>query len=152
MRESAARIAQLVAVESRIVAKRKAYVEQMTNYLNERIRELNKVKSELAEELRWIDASEARIQELAEREKLVKMQDVLACLNTQKTLVSGENKQKENVIRQLTTESQSLISKIKGLQSDMQSASVGPASIGPASIGPGGATGAASGAAGSSGH
>jgi hypothetical protein len=42
------------------------------------------VKSELAEETRWIEVSTNRIQELAEREKLVKMQDILACLNNDK--------------------------------------------------------------------
>ena len=43
MRESAARIARMIAQEVVIMNKRKAYVEQMTTYLNDRIRELNKV-------------------------------------------------------------------------------------------------------------
>ena len=43
MRMSAARIAQSIQLEVEIMKKRKAYVEQMTAYLNDRIRELNKV-------------------------------------------------------------------------------------------------------------
>ena len=48
------------------------------------------MKSELAEELRWISISQNRIRELAEKEKLAKMQDVLSCLqNDQNQIVSA---------------------------------------------------------------
>ena len=40
--------------------KRKTYVEQMTSYINDRIRELNKVKGELEQENRWIQVGTAR--------------------------------------------------------------------------------------------
>ncbi len=93
MRLDAARIAQMIQTEASsffasrsaaahargalqviIMEKRKTYVESMTAYLNDRIRELNKVKDELAQENRWIAMSNQRIAELAKKEKLVKMQ------------------------------------------------------------------------------
>lgn len=77
MRKAAARIASMIHTEVAIMEKRKTYVEQMTSYLNDRIRELNKVKSELAQEERWIEVSNQRIAELAEKEKLIKMQGML---------------------------------------------------------------------------
>lgn len=74
MRRSAARIAQMIQTEIMIMEKRKTYVEQMTSYLNDRIRELNKVKGELAQENKWIEVSNQRIAELAQKEKLIKLQ------------------------------------------------------------------------------
>jgi len=90
MRESASRIAQMIEAEVQIMNKRKTYVEQMTAYLNDRIRELNKVKTELSEETRWVEVSTNRIEELSQREKLVKMQDILACLNQEQNQFSSE--------------------------------------------------------------
>ena len=54
--------------------KRKAYIEQMTAYLNDRIRELNKVKRDLAAEQKWIAVSNQRIAELAQKAKDNKLQ------------------------------------------------------------------------------
>lgn len=92
MRSAAGNIAWSIQQEVSIMAKRKAYVEQMTAYLNDRIRELNKVKSELAQEARWIEVSNGRISELAEREKLMKYQDILACLNQDTQRLNGETR------------------------------------------------------------
>jgi len=83
MRESASKIAVMMQQETLIMNKRKTYVEQMTVYLNDRIKELNKVKRELAQETRWLDLSSNRIFELEEKEKLIKLQDIQSCLNDQ---------------------------------------------------------------------
>jgi len=94
MRESASRIAHAVEHEVAIMRRRKQFVEQMTAYLNDRIVELNKVKNELAEEVRWIELSQHRIQELSEKEKLVKLQDVLQCVNAGKGALEQASTQK----------------------------------------------------------
>jgi len=83
MRESASKIAVMMQSETVIMNKRKTYVEQMTSYLNDRIQELNKVKTELQQETRWLDLSSNRIFELEEKEKLIKLQDIQSCLNEQ---------------------------------------------------------------------
>ena len=99
MRRSAARIAQMIQTEVAIMEKRKTYIEQMTSYLNDRIRELNKVKGELEQENKWIEVSNNRIAELAEREKLIKMQDIVSCLNSQAQRLGG---QKDSTAAQMT--------------------------------------------------
>jgi len=99
MRESASKIAVMMQQETLIMNKRKTYVEQMTVYLNDRIRELNKVKQELAQETRWLDLSSNRIFELEEKEKLIKLQDIQSCLNDQ---TSRSNADVATVGRSLT--------------------------------------------------
>jgi len=89
-RNSASKIAIMMQQETLIMNKRKAYVEQMTVYLNDRITEINKVKQELAQETRWLDLSSNRIAELEEREKLIKLQDVQSCLNEQTARSQGD--------------------------------------------------------------
>jgi len=101
MRDSASRIAHAITHEVAIMRRRKIFVEQMTAYLNERIRELNKVKSELAEEVRWIELSQHRIAELSEREKLVKLQDILQCINKGKTQLGENSKSKQKTAKAL---------------------------------------------------
>jgi len=127
MRESASRIAQMIEAEVQIMNKRKAFVEQMTSYLNDRIRELNKVKSELAEETRWIEVSTNRIQELAEREKLVKMQDILACLNNDKATLSSEAGTQSSTIKALQDQSKEVETHIKDIKSKIEAAQAGKA-------------------------
>jgi len=112
MRAQSLRIAQLIDQEVVVMGKRKAYVEQMTEYLNDRIRELNKVKAELADELRWIQVSQNKIRELQEKEKLVKLQDILSCLNQDTTSLEGEKSVKAQTITQLQSESSKVQAKI----------------------------------------
>jgi DNA integrity scanning protein DisA with diadenylate cyclase activity len=123
MRRSAARIAQMIQTEVVIMEKRKTYVEQMTSYLNDRIRELNKVKQELEQETRWIEMSNQRIQELSQKEKLIKMQDILACLNAdQDRLMGAKNSQTQAIAdlqaqtHSLQTSIQAITDNVKGLQ------------------------------------
>lgn len=82
MRFDAAHLSRLIAREVIFMNRRKEYIQSMTTYLNERIRELNAVKADLEQEMKWIMASNKRIEELREREKLVKLQDVLNCMNS----------------------------------------------------------------------
>jgi len=125
MRESASRIAQMIEAEVQIMNKRKAFVEQMTTYLNDRIRELNKVKGELAEETRWIEVSTNRIQELAEREKLVKMQDILACLNGDKQVLSSESTAQASTISALKSQSDAVSKRITEIKAKIDAANAG---------------------------
>jgi len=127
MRESASRIAQMIEAEVQIMNKRKAFVEQMTTYLNDRIRELNKVKTELAEETRWIEVSTNRIQELAEREKLVKMQDILACLNGDKQTLSSESTAQASTIAALKSQSDAVSKRITDIKAKIEAANAGKA-------------------------
>jgi len=116
MRRSAARVAQMIQTEVRIMEKRKTYIEQMTSYLNDRIRELNKVKSDLAQELKWIEISNQRISELANREKLIKMQDILTCLQSDQQRLQGNKDSQVSQIKSLeqqTAEVQNNINIIK---------------------------------------
>lgn len=125
MRESASRIAQMIEAEVQIMNKRKTFVEQMTTYLNDRIRELNKVKGELAEETRWIEVSTNRIQELAEREKLVKMQDILACLNGDKKVLSDESSAQASTIEALKSQSEAVTKRIAEIKAKIEAAAEG---------------------------
>jgi len=120
MRREASRIATQIEQEVLIMNKRKTYVEQMTNYLNDRIRELNKVKTELAAELKWIELSNNRIQELAEKEKLVKLQDVLSCLSQDQTNAAGENAAKAASLASIRQQSTALQTKIAAIQNKIK--------------------------------
>lgn len=56
MRAAAARIATMIQTEVILMEKRKTYVEQMTSYLNDRIRELNKVRGKTGQGLASADS------------------------------------------------------------------------------------------------
>jgi len=120
MRRSAARIAQMIQTEVLMMEKRKTYVEQMTAYLNDRIRELNKVKSELDQETRWIEMSNKRIKELASKEELIKMQDILGCLNADATRLDGQKASQATSITDLTTRTTAIQTKITALTKGIQ--------------------------------
>jgi len=119
MRQTASQIAQMIEAEVQIMTKRKVYVEQMSSYLNDRIRELNKVKSELAQETHWLEVSSSRIEELAQREKLVRLQDVLTCLNGDQTKLTGEASMKQDIITKLRAETTEVQSKIDAIKSQI---------------------------------
>lgn len=130
MRMSAARIAAAIQTEVSIMQKRKAYVEQMTNYLNDRIRELNKVKSELSTEARWIEASNARIQELSEKEKLIKYQDILACLNGDSKRLQGEDQTKKAAMAGLQAKAKQLQASVDAIRTNINNIRSGAPSTG----------------------
>jgi len=115
----------MIEAEVQIMNKRKAFVEQMTTYLNDRIKELNKVKSELAEETRWIEVSTNRIQELAEREKLIKMQDILSCLNSDKQTLTSESTAQSSTIAALKSQSDAVQKRITEIKAKIEAANAG---------------------------
>jgi len=117
MRAQSFRIAQLIDQEVPIMSKRKAYVEQMTAYLNDRIRELNMVKEQLADELKWIEVSQNKIEELQQREKLAKLQDILSCLNQDTQYLEGDKASKAATINSLQTQQQNILAKIDKIKS-----------------------------------
>lgn len=125
MRRSAARIAQMIQTEVAIMEKRKTYVEQMTAYLNDRIRELNKVKGELEQENRWIEVSNQRIAELAQKEKMIKMQDILSCLQADQQRLSGENQAKAKMISDITSQTTALQSSIAAIKKSIEDLNTG---------------------------
>jgi len=122
MRAQSHRIAQLIDQEVVIMGKRKAYVEQMTAFLNDRIKELNMVKEQLKDELQWIEVSQNKIQELAEREKLVKLQDILTCLNQDSKNMAGDTAMKSQTISTLNTQADTIKKKIDTIKAAITSA------------------------------
>lgn len=147
MRRAAARIAQMIQTEVTIMEKRKTYVEQMTAYLNDRIRELNKVKGELEQENRWIEISNQRIEELAQKEKLIKMQDVMSCLSGEQQRLQGAKSSQTRQIMELRRQTNSLQTNIANIKKTIDAVSSGKPSPMPmpvhAAMGVGDMTGAA---------
>jgi len=87
MRAAALQIKNQVDFEVHNMEKRKSYVEQMTSYLNDRIRELNKVKASIAQEEKFIALGKHRMEKLSHQENLVKVSDVIKCLENEGTNV-----------------------------------------------------------------
>jgi low affinity Fe/Cu permease len=121
MRADAKQIGMAIMYEIQIMEKRKAYIEQMTSYLNDRIRELNKVKTDLAAEQKWIQISNARISELAQKEKLIKLQDVMTCIRQQQQRLTGESTSKVSSLNALTAQANTINTSIKGIRAKIDS-------------------------------
>jgi len=119
MRSDAKQIGMSIMYEIQTMEKRKAYIEAMTGYLNDRIRELNKVKRDLAAEQKWIQVSNARIAELAQKEKLIKLQDVMSCIKTEQERLTGEGASKAQSITSLTSQAKALEDNIKKIKDKM---------------------------------
>lgn len=117
MRADAKQIGLAIMYEIQVMEKRKTYVEQMTSFLNDRIRELNKVKVDLAAEQKWIAISNARISELAEREKLVKLQDVMTCIRNQQQKLSGESTSKVATLKTMNAQVQAVTASLNAIRS-----------------------------------
>lgn len=116
MRTDAKQIGLAIMYEIQVMEKRKTYVEQMTSFLNDRIRELNKVKIDLAAEQKWISISNARISELAEREKLVKLQDVMTCIRNQQQKLSGESTSKVATLKTMNAQVQAVTASLNAIR------------------------------------
>jgi len=121
MRADAKQIGMSIMYEIQTMEKRKAYIEQMTAYLNDRIRELNKVKRDLAAEQKWIQVSNQRIAELAQKEKLIKLQDVMACIKSESARLNGEKGTKESSLSAMGKQTAALEATIKGIRDSMES-------------------------------
>lgn len=125
LRASSSAISKAMKAEIASMGRRKAYIEQLTSYINDRIRDLNKVKSELKQEARWMTASNQKINELAEREHLVKYQDVLACLNTEATALAGASASKKAAITRLQKDSKPISDGITAIQQKINDVKIG---------------------------
>jgi len=152
MRAQSYRIAKLIDQEVVIMGKRKAYVEQMTNYLNDRIRELNRVKAQLGDELKWIEVSQNKIEELQEREKLAKLQDILSCLTQDTYQLEGDKQIKSQTINTLQQQSERVLHRINSIKSTIDRVNgINITANAGNSTGAKGAAGAAGGAGGAAG-
>jgi hypothetical protein len=120
MRADAKQIGMSIMFEIQTMEKRKAYIEQMTAYLNDRIRELNKVKRDLAAEQKWIELSNQRISELAQREKLIKLQDVMSCIQDETERLQGENGSKAAALAAMSKQAAALQDSIKNIRKNME--------------------------------
>jgi len=120
MRTTQEQLAHRIAQEMTFMSQRKSYVEAMTNYLNERIGQLNKVKSELDSEKKWVDVSNHRVAELAQKVKLVKLQDVLACLTAGKNKLDDKGKDKANAIHDLTNQMSGITKNLQTIKNNIQ--------------------------------
>jgi len=127
MRADAKQIGMSIMYEIQTMEKRKAYIEQMTAYLNDRIRELNKVKRDLSAEQKWIQVSNQRIAELAQREKLIKLQDVMACIKSEQERLAGERTTKTVAIGNLAQQALQLETNIRSIRAKMHQITGGAA-------------------------
>jgi len=121
MRADAKQIGMAIMFEVQIMEKRKAYIERMTSYLNDRIRELNKVKMDLAAEQKWIQIANARITELAQKEKLIKLQDVMTCIRQGQQRLTGDALSKANSLKTLDAQAQAVSAGIKAIRGRIDS-------------------------------
>jgi cell division protein ZapA (FtsZ GTPase activity inhibitor) len=122
MRADAKQIGMSIMYEIQTMEKRKTYIEQMTAYLNDRIRELNKVKRDLAAEQKWIQVSNSRISELAQKEKLIKLQDVMSCIKSESERLAGEKGSKTAALTAMGKEAANLENNIKTIRTSMDKA------------------------------
>jgi len=127
MRADAKQIGLSIMYEIQTMEKRKAYIEQMTSYLNDRIRELNKVKRDLAAEQKWIQVSNQRIAELSQKEKLIKLQDVMSCIKNEQDRLMGERGTKTQAIAAMQKQAATLENNIKSIRDKMSSITSGKA-------------------------
>src|SRR5690606_9817594 len=81
MRADSKKIADSVDAESKNCDARRKYVGDLTNFLNVWIMELNRLKRDLNSCDKYIKLSTERINQLAVKEKLIKIEDVINCLN-----------------------------------------------------------------------
>jgi len=137
VRKSAAQLAANIGIEGSNIAKRKTYIETMSAYLNERIRDLNKVKQELAEELRWVQMTNEQINLLNAREKQMKLQDILSCMNADKRSLTGKKKEQEAMVAAMKKTSDDVIASMTTAQNNINAIQDGKASgTGGAASGP----------------
>jgi len=126
LRQDARALGQAIMFEVNIMEKRKAYVEEMTEFLNDRIRELNKVKIDFAAEQKWIQVSNARVSELAQKEKLIKLQDVQSCIRSQQQRLQGDSFAKSDEYAHLNVQATQLHNIINAIQTRMRIITAAP--------------------------
>merc|ERR1712100_883325 len=119
MRAAALQIKNQVDFEVHNMEKRKSYVEQMTSYLNDRIRELNKVKASIAQEQKFISLAEQRVNKLAHEEDLIKVKDVIDCLKGEQESSTGAAKNHAAVLAKMQAKQTSIKAKVSAVAAEM---------------------------------
>eukprot|EP00466_Bigelowiella_natans_P005560 jgi/Bigna1/89239/estExt_fgenesh1_pg.C_460011 len=113
------KLASRLEQEKPFAQQRRLYVEQMTAYLNKKIMELNQIKEELKEEARFIAKSEGRIKTLNERQKLIKMHDILGCLSKRKSFETAERNQRDVIMKNIMESQKTINANIVHIEKDV---------------------------------
>ncbi|GAB5363100.1 hypothetical protein AAMO2058_000854300 [Amorphochlora amoebiformis] len=100
LRVSANNIKQAISAEVTNMAIRKEFVGKMTDYINDRIKELNEVKRQIQQEEKWLKASKAKIMYLHSTEKLIKTEDIMTCLKR----IENQKKQADTPVTKAITD------------------------------------------------
>merc|ERR1719506_2107516 len=119
MRSSALQIKNQIDYEVHNMEKRKAYVEQMTSYLNDRIRELNKVKNSIKQEQKFISLAEQRVNKLSHEEDLIKVKDVIECLKGEQASSTGAAKNHATVLKKMQDKQTAIKAKVSAVAAEM---------------------------------
>lgn len=108
VRKTAAQMAAAIGLEAGNMGKRKTWIEEMTSFINDRIRELNKIKSDLKEDLRWVSMTRQQIDLLNKQEQKMKLDDVLNCMQSDKSREMGRSQQAAEAAKALKVTADSL--------------------------------------------
>merc|ERR1719486_1026998 len=119
MRSSALQIKNQIDYEVHNMEKRKAYVEQMTTYLNDRIREMNKVKQSIQSEEKFIALAEQRVNKLAHEENLIKVKDIIECLKGESANSASSSKTNAAVLKGLQDKETAIKAQVKATADEM---------------------------------
>merc|ERR1719454_1301452 len=119
MRSSALQIKNQIDYEVHNMEKRKAYVEQMTSYLNDRIRELNKVKLSIKSEEKFIALAQARMSKLQHEEDLIKVKDIIACLKGESAAGAANGKNNAATLKAMEAKEVVIKGRVKAVAEEM---------------------------------
>jgi len=119
MRSSALQIKNQIDYEVHNMEKRKAYVEQMTTYLNDRIREMNKVKQSIQSEEKFIALAEQRVNKLSHEENLIKVKDIIECLKGETASMSSSTKTNSAVLKSMQDKESAIKAQVKATADEM---------------------------------
>lgn len=109
-----------VAHEQSHAYARKQYITRMTGYLNTKIEELNKVKEELAQGEKWLKVSDQRLKSYTEKEKLIKLEDVLTCLTKTKESSEKNKASHEVAIKDLEKQKKEVSDALDKIKEDLK--------------------------------
>jgi hypothetical protein len=94
------------------MAIRKEFVSRMTDYINDRIHELNTVKRAIKQEEIWLDASKSKIMYLHSTEKLIKTEDIMTCLQRMEAYKGQKKVPVEEAVKKLTEQKEALTKEV----------------------------------------
>uniref|UniRef100_A0A7S2TF42 Uncharacterized protein n=1 Tax=Lotharella oceanica TaxID=641309 RepID=A0A7S2TF42_9EUKA len=113
LRVSAANIKNAITAEVNNMAIRKEFVGQMTEYINDRIIELNAVKRQIGQEEEWLTSSKAKIMYLHATEKIIKTEDIMSCLGRLQANKAQAEVPLEGAVKTLTEQKEELTKEIE---------------------------------------